>query len=198
MPSIQPLAREDLPEFQHLFERRDVSHGFVPNSFLTMGRIPGLLQGFVSIVDSVYYEGKLDLTLKRMVSLMRSTASGCRYCQAHTSTHALEAGVDADKLAAMWDFESDDRFTEAERAALRLARDAAQVPSPVTEEHYALLREHFDDDELTELVGVICAFAFINSWNDTVGTMLEEIPLQRASATFEAQGWHPGKHAPEE
>lgn len=195
-PHLDPLSREELPEFAEVFDKRDVTHGYVPNAWLTMGRNPGLLQGFVQLVESVYYNGTVDPTLKRMVAIMRSSAAGCQYCQAHTSTHAVHGGIDVDRLNAMWEFETDDRFSGADRAALRLARDAAVTPNAVTDEHFTELRKYFDDDELTEIIGVICTFAFINSWNDTVATTLEETPLDVASASLDPDRWQPGKHAP--
>lgn len=196
MPNVEPLDRANLAAFEDYFRRRDDTVGFVPNSFLTMGRRPDLLRGFIQIVEGAYLGGTVDPALKRLVALMRSSAAGCRYCQAHTATHATQAGVEARKLQALWDFEHDEAFSEAERAALRLARDAAVLPNAVTEEHFADLRRYFTDDEIVEIVGVVCVFAFINSWNDTMATELEEEPLAVGAQRLRPGGWEPGKHAP--
>ena len=75
---------------------------------------------------------QLDPGLVQLVAHIASTAAGCRYCQAHTGAHAARAGVAEEKLAAAWEFETSDLFDAAERAALRLARDAAILPNAAT------------------------------------------------------------------
>jgi hypothetical protein len=37
-------------------------------------------------------------------------------------------------------------------------------------------------------------FAFLNRWNDTMGTPLEAKPLEVAQQTLGGQGWEAGKH----
>ena len=82
-----------------------------------------------------------------------------------------------------------------QRAALRLARDAAQLPNAVTEKHFDELRQYFDDGELVEIVAVISLFAFLNSWNDTMATPLENPPITFAQEHLTGNGWAVGKHA---
>jgi alkylhydroperoxidase family enzyme len=80
-------------------------------------------------------------------------------------------------------------------AALRLATRAAAVPNAVTDDDFAELRRHFDDAQVVEIVGVIALFGFLNRWNDTLATTLEDAPRAFAEATLAAQGWTAGKHA---
>jgi uncharacterized peroxidase-related enzyme len=129
------------------------------------------------------------------VSPVASTAAGCRYCQAHTAAHASHLGVDADKIEALWDFERDERFSDAERAALRLARDAAQVPNAVDEEHFAELRQFYDDEQIVQIVATISLFGYLNRWNDTMATTLEPTPLAFATEHLVTRGWTADKHA---
>ena len=86
--------------------------------------------------------GRVDGGLKQLVAHVDSTAAGCRYCQAHTASSATRNGVDEAKVEAVWSFETDDRFTDAERAALRLARDAATVPNATNKAHFDDLAAH--------------------------------------------------------
>ena len=98
------------------------------------------------------------------------------------------------KIAAIWRFESSELYTDAERAALRFARDAAIVPNGVTEEHFVELRRHWDDGQIVELLSVVSLFGFLNRWNDTMATELEEIPGAFAGEQLGPGGWNPGKH----
>jgi alkylhydroperoxidase family enzyme len=136
----------------------------------------------------------VDDALKAMVAHMSSAAAGCLYCEAHTAATASGRGVEDSRIEAIWEFEHDPRFTGAERAALRLARDAAQVPNAVTPEHFEELQEFFDDGEIVELVGVIATFGFLNRWNDTFATTLEQHPMMVAERALAGRGWQAGKH----
>ncbi len=168
--------------------------GFVPRSTLTMARVPGLAPAFQELGRVIMTSPLIDRTRMLMVAQVASTAAGCRYCQAHTGHAAERAGVDEDKVAALWSFETDDRFSEGERSALRLARDAAQVPNASTVEHFDALEQHFDDDQITVLVAVISLYGFLNRWNDTMATELEDSPLGFGERSLASRGWSVDKH----
>jgi AhpD family alkylhydroperoxidase len=129
------------------------------------------------------------------VAIVSSVAAGCRYCQAHESIDARERGVEDEKIEAIWDFERSDRFTQGERVALRFARDASLVPNEVTSTHFEELRRYWDEGQIVEILAVVGLFGFLNRWNDTMATDLEDDPLTFARARFGAN-WEPGKHVP--
>ncbi len=195
MPNVQPLKREDLSEFEPVFQMIEGAMGFVPRSLLTMGRRPDILRGFATLSVSVLGGGSVDRTLKQLVAMIASVSAGCRYCQAHTSASAARAGAAPEKIEAVYDFETSPLFDDAERAALRLARDAALVPNATTPEHFAALRPHFSDEEIVEIVATISLFGWLNRWNDTMATELEEEPTIFASGALASHGWEAGKHA---
>ena len=51
------------------------------------------------------------------------------------------------------------------------------MPNAVTDEMFLELRKHWSEDEIVEIVGVISVFGFLNRWNDTLATPLEDSPL---------------------
>ncbi|MGH7781554.1 MAG: carboxymuconolactone decarboxylase family protein [Candidatus Binataceae bacterium] len=195
MPNLEPLRREQVPELEPVLQAMQAALGFVPNSLLTLARRPEIVKAVVALTDAVLGGGTLAPQLKQMVGFIASTAAGCRYCQAHTAGLAEHAGVDSAKLAAAWDFETDPHFSGAEKAALRLARDASVVPNAATPEHFRELRKFFAEDEVVEIVAVIALFGWFNRWNDTMATQLEDEALQFASRELSPRGWTPGKHA---
>jgi uncharacterized peroxidase-related enzyme len=198
MPRIAPLDRSAVPDLEPVLALVEQAMGFVPNSMLTMARVPGLAPALAGLAGAVQGDGRVDPALKQLVAVMASRGAECRYCQAHTAHVAREhRGVPADKLAALWSFETDPVFDDAERAALRLAFGAGQVPNAVTDADFEALRAHFDDDAVAEIVGVVALFGFLNRWNDTLATELEASPLAFAEAELAPAGWHPGKHAGE-
>lgn len=186
--ALSPLARENLDYARRLM-------GFTPNDVLTMARWPEFLEAAKQLVDVVYKPGELDPVLKRMIATIVSGASGCRYCQAHTAHGAVRmAGADEARISAVWEFQTSDLFSQAERAALNLALAAAQQPNAATDEHFRELERHFSGQAIMEIMGMICVIGMLNRWNDTVATELEDAPFNVASKLYDASVWSPGKH----
>jgi uncharacterized peroxidase-related enzyme len=193
MANVQPLRRDDLPEYEELFATMEERAGFVPNAFLTMARRPALLDGLQSLLRAAF-SGTVPLELKSLVALMTSYGAGCRYCQAHQGASLVHQGIAEDKLAAVAEFDRSEHFSPAERAAMHLALAAGQQPNAVTAAHFASLREHFDEGEIVEIVGVIGAFGFLNRWHETMATDLEELPASIAAEVLGPIDWAPGRH----
>lgn len=194
MANMHPLRREDLPELETLFAHYDRTLGFVPNSLFTMARRPEILEAFSELITQIWNTGTLPTELKPLIAIVSSVAAGCRYCQAHEAVDARERGIDDDKIAEIWNFERSDRYSDAERAALRFARDASLVPNEVTPAHFHELRRHWSDGEIVEMLSVVGLFGFLNRWNDTMVTELEPEPRGFAAARY-GERWEPGKHA---
>lgn len=194
MSYIEPRNREGSPELAPLFELVEKSMGFVPNSMLTMAHWPELLQAFTGLAGTVLGQSRIDPGLRQLIALAVSAAAGCRYCQAHTSHGAERHGVDAERIAAVYEYESSPLFNDAERAALRVAANAGMVPNAVEPAHMQALKQHFDDRECLEIVAVIALFGFLNRWNDTLATTLEDAPAAFAGERLAESGWTPGKH----
>jgi uncharacterized peroxidase-related enzyme len=191
---MQPLRREDHPELEEIWRLYEETMSFIPNSLFTMARRPEILRAFSELITQIWRTGTVPVELKPLVAIIASTAAGCRYCQAHETVDAKMRGVDQAKIAEVWDFERSERYSEAERVALRFARDASLVPNAVTPEHFEDLRRHWDEGEIVELLAVIGLFGFLNRWNDSMATDLEEIPTMFAGRTIGSHGWEPGKH----
>ena len=85
-----------------------------------------------------------------MVAQMASRAAGCGYCMAHTVHTAERVGIAAEKENALWEYETSPLFSEAERAALKVAQCAAQVPNAVTDDDFAELKKHYTDAQIVD------------------------------------------------
>ena len=195
MPRIAPLSRESLEEFEPFFEMVEKSMGFVPWSALTMGHSPALLRAFSGLSGAVLGGGRIEPELKSLIAHVVSRAAGCVYCQAHTAHSAHHNGATEEKLQAAFEYETSSLFDDRERAALRLAHHAALVPNAAEDAHFDALREHFDDEEIVEIVSVVSLFGFLNRWNDTLATTLEPAARSFGERVLAGTGWKVGKHA---
>jgi len=194
MPHMSPLSRNAVPEFAALFDHYENTRGFVPNSILTMSRRPEIAKAFMQLNRAVLYEGTVDEELKMLVSLIASQAAGCRYCQAHMANLSSIYKASDKKIAAVWEFETSDLFSASERAALRLAFNASMLPNQVTQKDFDELAGYFDEGQIVELVASVALFGYLNRWNDSMATELEEYPSEVAYKTIGNSGWEPGKH----
>jgi alkylhydroperoxidase family enzyme len=113
---------------------------------------------------------------------------------AHTAGGALHFGVDEQKVAAIWDYQTSPLFSAAERAALDLAVAGAAVPNAATDAMFAELRKYWSEAQIVEIVGVIAMFGFLNRWNDTLATPLEDEPIEVGEKYLASHGWSVGKH----
>ena len=89
-----------------------------------------VLEAFQPFFGSIMREGSVPAGLKQLIAHVVSRTAGCLYCQAHTGhfAHTL-AGESYERVEAVWSFETSDLFSDAERAALRVARDSGGVPN---------------------------------------------------------------------
>ena len=195
MPHVEPLARSELAEFEPVFAMIEDVMGFVPNSLLTLGRSPEILRAFGGLSSAVLGSSRIRPDLRQLVAFVASTAAGCRYCQAHTLHGAERLGVSEEKLRAAFEFETNAHFSEEERVALRLARDASILPNATTSAHFDALRRFFDEREIVDLVAIISLFGWLNRWNDTMATALEEPAIAFGNRNLARAGWEVGKHA---
>jgi len=69
------------------------------------------------------------------------------------------------------------------------------VPNGVSDQDFAALKPHFDEDQIVDIVAVISGFGFLNRWNDTLATPLEDTPIAHATDHLAKTGWTTGKHA---
>ncbi len=103
--------------------------------------------------------------------------------------------MDDAKIAAIWEYETSPLFSDAERAAMRFAQCAATVPNGATDAEFTEMHKHYSEAEIVEILYVVCYFGFLNRWNDSCATALEQEPTEFAQAKLGGSGWQAGKHA---
>jgi uncharacterized peroxidase-related enzyme len=195
MTHMQPLPAETTPELQADFAIFEKILGFVPNSLLTMQRQPQMVKGFGALTKAMMSpDGGVDLGLMRLVAHFASRAAGCQYCEAHSLVAAKIHDVPQDKLDAIWDYQTSPLYTDAERVALDFALAAGSVPNAVDAELFARMREHWEEAQIVQILGAVCLYGFLNRWNDSMETDLEDEPREMAERVLTQGGWTGGKH----
>ncbi|MGA6161968.1 carboxymuconolactone decarboxylase family protein [Amycolatopsis magusensis] len=107
----------------------------------------------------------LPATTQELVKIRASQLNGCGFCLDMHTKDAAAAGESAVRLALIAAWREATVFTEAERAVLAFAEEGTRLADTgggVSDETWARVREHFDDDQVGALV---CLVAMINAAN---------------------------------
>ncbi|MFD6348613.1 carboxymuconolactone decarboxylase family protein [Streptomyces roseolus] len=114
-----------------------------------------------STTSSALEGSTLPKALRELVELRVGQINGCGFCvDAHTK-EAAAAGETALRLHLVAAWRHSTVFTAAERAALALAEEGTRLGDHgVSDETWARVREHYDDDQVGALV---CLVSLINA-----------------------------------
>lgn len=194
-PLVYPTSSIDDVEFQKLVAFYNETLGFCPNSIKTMHIKPRIALAFIEMNKAVMENnGRVTSALKRLIGYISSYSAGCRYCQAHTIRAAERYGAKKEQLENIWEYNTNDSFSEAERAALDFAVASSTIPNGVNDEIAENLRKFWDDSEIIEILGVVALFGFLNRWNDSMGTEIEQGAKESGEKYLKIKGWTTGKH----
>ena len=195
MPLVTPLHPDHDTATKELATFFNETLGFCPNSVLTMQHRPAISKAFINLNMAVMEnQGRVTSALKRMIAWVSSNATGCRYCQAHAIRAAERYGAEQEQLDNIWEYKTHPAFSEAERAALDFSLAASLVPNTDDETIKTELYKHWNEGEIVEMLGVISLFGYLNRWNDSMGTTLEEGAIESGNQYLEKTGWEIGKH----
>ena len=195
-PLVSPLDRNSTKQAKEMATFYDETLGFTPNSLFTMMHRPRIAKAFLEMNQAVMEnKGSITSSMKREIAYLSSMTTGCRYCEAHAIRAAERYGSSQERLENIWEYKSNAAFSESDRAMFDLAIAASQVPNGVSEEIKARAKKFFSDGEIVEILGVVALFGYLNRWNDSMGTELENPAVKSAEEILGARGWEVGKHS---
>jgi len=119
----------------------------------------------------------LDPTLVELVLTRASQINHCAFCLDMHTRDARAAGISEQKLYLLsaWE-EATGLYSDRERAALALTESVTVLTDGfVPDEVYDRAAEHFDDQELAQLISVILT---INAWN-RIAVSTRRVPTVR-------------------
>ena len=196
MPLVKPLSPESNPDVSKLAEFFNETLGFCPNSVLTMQIRPEIARSFINLNMAVMTNhGRITSAFKRIIAWVSSNAAGCKYCQAHAIRAAERYGAEQEQLDNVWEYRTHKSFNEAERAALDFTLAASQIPNAVDDAIQQRLHQYWDDGEIVEILAVVSLFGYLNRWNDSMATSIENGAIKSAEKYLAKSGWNKGKHA---
>ncbi|NIH78049.1 carboxymuconolactone decarboxylase family protein [Amycolatopsis viridis] len=126
-----------------------------------------LMKRFANL-HTVLQQSTLPVSTQELVSLRASQINGCAPCVDMHTKEAAAAGETAVRLNLVAVWREATVFTAAERAALALVEEGTRLADHhqgVSDETWAQVREHYDDEQITALVALVGLINAANRMN---------------------------------
>ena len=186
---IDTKKREDFPEFKEMFGFIESYMGYLPNAYLLMAENSSLIKSFSDLTNAIFLSKNIDAGTKQLIALASSLSSGCKYCQSHTAHGAERSEISLKKISDILNYSKSSHYDDKEKALLDLAFASGTAPNQSKKEHFDKLKEYFSNEQIIDIVSVISLFGFLNRWNDTFGTVIEEVPSNFLEEKLIPVGW---------
>ena len=186
---IDTKKREDFSQFKEMFDFIENYMGYLPNAYLLMAENEALIKSFSDLTNTIFLSKKIDAGTKQLIALASSLSSGCKYCQSHTAHGAERSGISIKKISDILNYSKSSLYDDKEKALLDLAFASGTTPNKSKKEHFDKLKEYFSNEQIIDIVSVISLFGFLNRWNDTFGTVIEDVPSNFLEEKLIPEGW---------
>ena len=129
-----------------------------PESSAIRAHVPACFWAFAKSWQNIFRAGVCDHRIKELCRVYISRSVNCEYCGNQRSVQAAEQGFTEAKYDDLLNFETSDRFSEREKAALGYA-EAIAWRLPDDDVLWERLHSEFTEPELVEL-GCFIALTF--------------------------------------
>jgi len=116
---------------------------------------PKMMFGMGKFNQAVRKGKSVDERVKNLVELKGAQMIGCEFCVDLGSQICRNSGFSDEELLALPRYRQSDLFTEREKLALDYAVAVMRTPVEVTDELFARIREHFNDEQIVEITALL-------------------------------------------
>ena len=167
---ISPKPLKHYPWYLRPFfwnQRR--KYGAVLDSALTWARAPRLFLGVAFLYGMIdRARSPIDPALRSLIVVRVSQINLCRFCVDLNTATLLKCGISVAKIESLENWRESPLFNLRERAALDYA-EAMTRSDQQLDDVFGRLRDHFDDDAIIELTGLIAFQNMSSKFNSAVG-----------------------------
>jgi alkylhydroperoxidase family enzyme len=156
MTRIEPLSKQQanpLVRFAFGASRRQLGRDVDPIGVYAYA--PRLLLGYGAFEKATAKEHRVEERLKVLAETKAAALVSCEFCCDIGSSIAREAGVSETQLLALPRYRESGEFSDLECLVLDYTCAISRTPTTVSDELFAVLRDHFDERQLVELTNVI-------------------------------------------
>lgn len=123
---------------------------------------------YLNSAGRVLNESTVPKLTQELVKLRASQINGCGFCTDMHTKDASAAGETQQRLNMVAAWREATVFTDAERAALELSEQGTRIADAaggVTDECWANVTKHYDEDQQAALVGLVAVINLYNRLN---------------------------------
>lgn len=172
MNRLPPIPDDDAdPAVQRVYARF-AQEGRAPIAlYRALANAPALLEAHSELAVALRHQAHTPRGLRELVILRVATLTGSRYEWAHHVPMARAAGVSDAQMEEIRDWRASSEFDPRERAVLAATDEIHGCA--LTGEAFAGLREHFDDEQIAELIVLAAYYEAVARMIDGFGLAVE-------------------------
>lgn len=157
MTAIPPVDPSEVPDSVAKKMRTFADLGDQEATFLrVLAHADGYAEALWDAMEKTRSATGVDPKLKEIIRIQLAKTAQDPYFSTLRSAAAEEAGLDEERIdAGLGDFESDDRFTDAEKWALRYAHLMYREPEKLDAAFYDEGKRHFSEAQIMEIGGMV-------------------------------------------
>ena len=156
MYNIQGIEKSSItdPELLELME--EALHLGIPGEkfILILARVPSYAKAILKAMIIGFNQGNIDHRIKEVMRVQLARFAGDSYSGQLRSKRAIQEGLEEDLIdSGSNDYEDDERFSEAEKVALRFSDQMYLDPKKVDKYFYDEMKKHYSEAQIMELGG---------------------------------------------
>lgn len=154
---VSPKPISDYPWYIRLFFwKQKKTYGKVLEPGMLWARSPSVFIGVALLYGALNRrKSRIDAALRSLVTVRVSQINHCEFCVDINATTLMKRGVSEEKVQHLSLWRESNMFDARERAALELTEAMTYSDRDVDADLMGLAKEHFDEDALAELCGLI-------------------------------------------
>ncbi len=161
---------KEYPWFIRLFfwnQKRRYGKVLAPG--MLWGRSPWVFATLALLYGALDRKGSpLSPVLRSLITVRVSQINHCEFCVDINSAMLEKRGVPENKIEALREWQESPLFDQIERVALEYTEVVTHSELRVDDKLMARVKEHFDDDALVELTGLIAFQNLSSKFNDAL------------------------------
>ncbi len=148
-------------------------------------RSPSVFIGVALLYGAINRKrSRIDAALRSLVTVRVSQINHCEFCVDINATTLMKRGVSEEKVQNLSGWQDSNMFDARERIALELTEAITYSDREVDQSLMGKVKEHFDDDAVAELCGLIAFQNMSSKYNAALDIPSQgfcQIPLNKLS-----------------
>ena len=168
---VSPASPDRLPWLlRPFFWNQKRKYGQLLKSALVWARSPKLFMGVAGLYGMIDRKSSpIEPALRSLVTVRVSQINWCTFCVDLNSMTLMKRGAEREKIDALESWRESDLFSERERVVLDYTEAVTYSDRHVDPPIMQALRQHFDEDGIVELTGLIAFQNLSSKFNAALG-----------------------------